>query len=150
MCNLRIWAAGILATGRLLAAGDIVGDARRGEQIFLTERCDRCHSINGQGNPIAQDLGTHVGRDFTPTVMASLMWNHAPEMWAAMKAQGVAPPSLSPEGAAELFAYFVSARYFERPGDAARGKQAMIARQCVECHDITQSNAAGAPPVTRW
>jgi len=36
MCKLRIWAAGILAAGSLLAAGDIVGDARRGEQLFLT------------------------------------------------------------------------------------------------------------------
>jgi len=150
MCKLRIWAAGILAAGSLLAAGDIVGDARRGEQLFLTERCVQCHSLNGRGGSLAPDLATHVGRDFTPTVMASLMWNHAPEMWQAMKAQGVAPPSLSPEGAADLFAYFVSARYFERPGDAGRGKQAMLAKQCLECHGITQSNGAGAPPVAKW
>jgi mono/diheme cytochrome c family protein len=82
--------------------------------------------------------------------MASLMWNHAPEMWEAMRTQGVAPPSLSPEGAADLFAFFVSARFFEKPGDAARGKQVMLEKKCFECHGITQSNAAGAPPVSKW
>ena len=56
--------------------------------------------------------------------MASLMWNHAPDMWAAMEQQGVQKGSMTPEKAADLFAYFVSARYFEKPGDAARGKQA--------------------------
>jgi len=31
---------------------------------------------------------------------------------------------MTPDIAADLFAYFVSARFFERPGDAGRGKQA--------------------------
>ena len=150
MNKLRVILAGALLAGSALGAGEIVGDARRGEQLFLTERCVQCHSINGKGGNRAPDLGTHIGRDFTPTIMVSLMWNHAPEMWEAMRTQGVAPPALSPEAAADLFAYFVSARYFEKAGDAARGKRAMMAKNCFECHGITQSNAAGAPPVVKW
>jgi len=149
MSKLQVVAAGVLAWSTL-AAGQPVGDARRGEQLFTTERCVQCHSLNGRGGRLAPDLGIHIGRDFTPTIMASLMWNHAPEMWASMKSQSVAPPAISPEAAADLFAYFVSARFFERPGDAARGKQAMIEKKCFECHGITQSNAAGAPPVSKW
>jgi len=149
MSKFRIAAAGLLAAGSALAAGSL-GDARRGEQLFETERCVECHSINGRGGRIAPDLGTHVGRDFTPTIMATLMWNHAPEMWEAMKARGVALPALSTDDAADLFAYFVSARFFEKPGDAGRGKQTLMAKQCLECHGITQSNAAGAPPVSQW
>ena len=45
---------------------------------------------------------------------------------------------LTPEQAADLFAYFVSARYFEKPGDAARGKQAFAAKHCADCHGITE------------
>ncbi len=75
-----------------------------------------------------------VDRDFTPAVMASLMWNHAPDMWAAMKKQGIVKGQMTPEAAADLFAYFVSARYFEKPGDAGRGKQAFAAKHCAECH----------------
>ena len=140
-------ACGLLALNALAAD---MGDARRGEQLFQAERCIQCHSLNGRGGKSAPDLGSHVGRDFTPTIMASLMWNHAPEMWQAMKAQGVAPPQLSAESAADLFAYFVAARFFEKPGDAGRGKQFLTEQHCFECHGLTQSNAAGAPPVAQW
>ena len=112
MGMFRIMAAGFLAVWSAQAADTVVGDARRGEQLFLTEHCVQCHSVNGRGGRAAPDLGTHIGRDFTPTIMATLMWNHAPEMWEAMKGQGVAPPALSSEAAADLFAYFVSARFF--------------------------------------
>ena len=149
MYMLRVTVAGLWVVCSALAA-EVVGDARRGEQLFLTEQCVQCHAVNGRGRNLAPDLGTHVGRDFTPNIMASLMWNHAPEMWEAMRAQGVKPPAISPEAAADLFAFFVSARFFERPGDAARGKQAMLAKHCFECHGITQSNASGAPPVSKW
>ena len=150
MSKLRITAAVLVAAGSALAAGEAAGDARRGEQIFTTERCIQCHSLNGRGGSLAPDLGTHIGRDFTPTIMATLMWNHAPEMWEAMRTQGVPPPRLTPEAAADLFAYFVSARYFEKPGDAARGKRALTAHHCLDCHGITQSNAANAPAVAKW
>jgi mono/diheme cytochrome c family protein len=150
MPTLRIMAAGALAAWSALAAGIVPGDARRGEEVFRNEQCVQCHSINGKGGSAAPDLAKRVSRDYTPAVMASLMWNHAPDMWEGMKRQGITRPTLTPESAADLFAYFVSTRYFEKPGDAARGKQAFQARHCAECHGITTSNAAGAPPVVRW
>jgi mono/diheme cytochrome c family protein len=127
-----------------------VGDARRGEELFTSQQCIQCHSVNGRGGSFAPDLTRRVDRDYTPTVMASLMWNHAPDMWSAMKKQGIAKGSLTSDMAADLFAYFVSARYFEKPGDAGRGKQLFAARHCADCHGLTTSNAAGAPPVAQW
>jgi mono/diheme cytochrome c family protein len=106
--------------------------------------------VNGKGGKAAPDLGRRIDRNYTPTVMASLMWNHGPDMWAAMKAQGISTPSLTPEQAADLFAYFVSARYFEQPGDAARGKAVFAAKHCSDCHGLTTSKAEGAPPVATW
>jgi mono/diheme cytochrome c family protein len=147
---IRVVAAGAFVAWSALAANVIPGDARRGEQLFETEKCVECHSVRGKGGTFAPDLSRRIDRDFTPTVMASLMWNHAPDMWAAMKKQGIAKPTLSAEEAADLFAYFVSARYFEKPGDAARGKQAFAAKHCADCHGVTTSNAAGAPPVATW
>src|SRR6266567_5152531 len=131
-------------------AAIIPGDARRGEQLFDTEQCIQCHSVKGRGGNLAPDLAKRVDRNYTPTVMASLMWNHAPDMWAAMKKHGITQVRMTPESAADLFAYFVSARYFEQRGDAARGKQAFAAKHCAECHGVTSSNAAGAPPVAKW
>ena len=146
----RVIPVGALVVWSALAAGVIPGDARRGEELFTSQQCVQCHSVKGKGGTRAPDLARRVDRDYTPSVMASLMWNHAPEMWAAMKQQGVTKESMSPEKAADLFAYFVSARYFERPGDAARGKRAFAARHCADCHGITRSPEAAAPPVAKW
>ena len=150
MFRLRVMAAGALVAWSALAANIVPGDARRGEQLFQTEQCVQCHSLKGRGGTLAPDLAQRIGRDYTPAVMASLMWNHAPDMWAAMKNNGVTKTALSPEAASDLFAYFVSARYFEKRGDAARGKQAFAARHCAECHGITSSPVAAAPPVVKW
>src|ERR1035438_2902825 len=147
---IRLVAAGALAACTAFSASIIPGDARRGEQLFDSEQCIQCHSVKGKGGTLAPDLSRRIDRDFTPTVMASLMWNHAPDMWAAMKKHGISKPALSPEAAADLFAYFVSAHYFEQPGDAARGKQAFAAKHCAECHGVPTSIAAGAPPVAKW
>src|SRR5581483_11030182 len=140
----------ILAMAALALRAAPAGDARRGEKLFETEQCIQCHSVNGRGGSIAPDLTRRVDRDYTPTVMASMMWNHAPDMWSAMKKQGITKASMTPDAAADLFAYFVSARDFEKPGDAGRGKQAFTAKHCSECHGVSLSNAAGAPPVAKW
>ncbi len=89
MIRVRVIAAGALTAFSALAAGIIPGDARRGEQLFTSEQCVQCHSVNGKGGSLAPDLGRRIDRNFTPSVMASLMWNHAPDMWAAMKKQGI-------------------------------------------------------------
>ena len=91
-----------------------------------------------------------MDRDYSPSVMASLMWNHAPDMWTAMKKQGVTKSQLSSEAAGDLFAYFVSQRYFEKPGDAGRGKQVFAAKHCAGCHGLTTSPDPAAPPVAKW
>jgi mono/diheme cytochrome c family protein len=77
------------------------------------------------------------------------MWNHAPTMWSAMKQAGVERKGLNEQQAADLFAFFYSSRFFDKPGDAAQGKQAFTSRHCSECHNITGSNGI-APPVAEW
>jgi mono/diheme cytochrome c family protein len=62
----------------------------------------------------------------------------------------VVKSSLSQESAADLFAYFVSARFFEKPGDAGRGKVVFTSRHCADCHGISTAKESGAPPVAIW
>ena len=78
MFMLRVIAVGALVVWSGLAASTIPGDARRGEQLFQSEQCIQCHSVKGKGGTLAPDLARRVDRDYTPAVMASLMWNHAP------------------------------------------------------------------------
>src|SRR5262249_50394833 len=137
-------------TVNLRAATEIAGSSARGEKLFQTEQCVQCHSINGKGGNVGPDLGRVIDRNFTPAALAGLMWNHAPAMWEAMRTRAIQRASLSPESSADLFAYFYSVRFFDKPGDAARGKQIFAAKHCSDCHGIAQSNAAGAPPVASW
>jgi len=125
-------------------------DSQRGERVFQTEGCIQCHSIEGKGGTTAPDLGKRIGRNYTPALLATVMWNHAPSMWSAMRRQGIETASLNEQGAADLFAYFYAARFFDKPGDAARGKRVFSAKHCSDCHGLATSIVAGATPVAQW
>jgi cytochrome c2 len=139
----------VLLTSLATAIAGAAGDAQRGEALFESQKCVVCHSISGKGGTTGPDLGRGFARGYSPAVMASLMWNHAPAMWASMKAQGIERPDLTADDAADLFAFFFSARYFERPGDAGRGKQVFATKRCNECHGVG-TEAGKGKPVSSW
>lgn len=133
------------------AWGDSTGsDSARGAKLFETLRCVECHSINGAGGKAAPDLGRIANRNFTPSTLASTMWNHAPGMWAAMRDRDIRAGDLNEQAAADLFAFFYSARFFDKPGDAGRGKNIFSAKHCGECHGLTDAKNPAAKPVAQW
>ena len=83
-------------------------------------------------------------------MLASVMWNHAPTMWTAMTRQGIQASPLKEQDAADLFAYFYAVRFFDKPGDAGRGKRLFSFNHCSECHGITEVKAEGVKPVVQW
>jgi cytochrome c2 len=133
----------------LLASGT-VADARRGAEFFRTQLCVNCHSIQGEGAKNAPDLGRRFDRDYTPAGIASRMWDHAPVMWQAMTEQKIPLPKVTADQAADLFAFFYSVRYFEKPGEAERGKRLFQSKHCNECHSLTASGNGPGTPVERW
>ncbi len=136
--------------GICAAASLLPGDVDRGKDVFRAQNCVVCHSVNGQGGKSAPDLGRGVARGFSPYVMAGLLWNHAPVMWAAAERMGVARPELGEQQAADLFVYFFAARYFDRPGDIQRGERVFLGNRCVECHGIRSAGREGIQPVVAW
>jgi mono/diheme cytochrome c family protein len=136
----------------LAAAGaaTMAADSTRGERLFKTLSCIECHSVNGAGGHIAPDLGRRIDRNFTSASLASTMWNHAPAMWAAMREREIRSGDLDEQAAADLFAYFYSARFFEKPGDAGRGKRLFKERACGLCHGLTEAVTPGIKPVSQW
>ena len=90
--------AAMLVAGSGMAAHITPGDARRGEQLFQSQQCVQCHSFNSKGGTLAPDLAKRTARAYTPALMASLMWNHAPAR-SAMQKQGISRAALSPESA---------------------------------------------------
>jgi mono/diheme cytochrome c family protein len=131
-------------------AASVPADSSRGERLFTSLSCVQCHSVNGVGGKFAADLGRRIDRNFTPASLASTMWNHAPSMWAAMREREIRAGDLDEQAATDLFAYFYSARFFEKPGDAGRGKRLFTDRACSTCHGLTGSIKAGVKPVSEW
>jgi mono/diheme cytochrome c family protein len=148
MHTFRVLGIAAVVLAHAQAAIVFEADAQRGAELFGSQMCLRCHSINGQGGRLGPDLGRRTDRDYTPALLASLMWNHAPAMWKAARADMLQLPPLSDAQAADLFAYFYSVRYFEKPGDAARGKRLFSARHCSECHGLSGSGPGKV--VTSW
>ena len=142
--------AGLLVAAAAYGATVPSVDSARGQHIFSDQSCIQCHSINGEGAKIAPDLGKRIDRSYTPALLTSIMWNHAPTMWAAMEARGIERPALDEQAAADLFAYFYSARFFDKLGDAGRGKQAFSTNHCASCHAIADLKPGAPKPVAQW
>jgi cytochrome c len=115
-----------------------IGNAGRGAAVVESKGCLLCHSVNGRGGTSAPDLAERTRRAYTPSLLASVMWNHGPDMWAA----GSRIRSLSSGETADLFAHFYSLLYFSAPGNATRGQRVFEQNQCVVCH---APGGTGAP-----
>ena len=62
-------------------------------------------------------------------MMAEAIWNHAPaDVVRHGGRRHFTARGLTHEQAADLFAFFYAFRYFEEPGDAARGKKLFEAK----------------------
>jgi mono/diheme cytochrome c family protein len=131
----------------VFAAG---ADSARGAEVLRRENCLLCHSLRGEGGSVAPDLGRRLGQSYTPAALTSLMWNHAPAMWAEMAARQVPRPHLTEADAADLFAYLYSVRFFDRGADAGRGKQLFDERHCSECHSLSEPSKGPGTAVSTW
>jgi cytochrome c2 len=140
----------LLVTAADLRAATIAADSDRGGRLFETLACVQCHSINGKGGTRAPDLGQMVDRNFTPATLAATMWNHAPAMWASLRERDIRVGDLDDQAAADLFAYFYATRWFEKPGDAGRGKRAFAERGCAGCHGLSNPVLPMVKPVAQW
>ena len=133
-----------------LASCAWAGDAQRGEEVLRRENCLRCHNVRGAGGATAPDLGRDLARRYTPAALASVMWNHAPAMWARMSAEGAAIPRLSVQESDDLFAYFFSVRFFEVPGEAERGRYVFVTKHCADCHSLSEPSQGPGDAVSNW
>jgi len=133
-----------------LAAEQIAGDADRGRELFRSLGCVACHSVDGQGGGYAPDLAKRIGRDQTPTGMAAGMWNRGPVMWSLITKRRLVLPEPDQQQMADLYAYFYSARYFDKPGDAQRGRKIFYWKRCADCHRLPAAGASPAAWPAQW
>ena len=139
-----------LSVGPCLFGAAIEADARRGAEFFQSQLCTNCHSIRGTGGHSAPDLARRLDRSYTPAGIASQMWNHAPVMWRSMSTENIPFPVVETSQAADLFAFFYSVRFFEKPGEAERGKELFQTKGCGGCHALTSDKPSVGTPVDKW
>ena len=107
---------------------------RRGWNLFRKKGCVACHAIRGVGGTVGPDLGSDRPLPRNLTQMAGRMWDHSPEMWAAMKAKGIERPTFAGQEMADLIAFLYSVRYFEMGGSPVIGEALFTERKCSRCH----------------
>jgi mono/diheme cytochrome c family protein len=112
----------------------VAGTPERGEKLVAEKRCLACHSVAGKGGKVGPELGRR--QHVSLTQFAGLMWNHAPGMWAQMKARGIQVPRMTGQEMADIVAYLYASHYFDQPGDVGRGQQLLQGKGCASCHAI--------------
>lgn len=106
--------------------------AQRGAALFQTKHCINCHSLTGRGEGIGPDL-RRAGLPHRYGEMATVMWNHAPQMYRVADAVAVAYPQFQPQELADLLAY-LNAQSTTPQGSAAAGAKTFIEKGCGGCH----------------
>ena len=82
---------------------EMAGDEGRGQQMFQTKGCSRCHSLEGVPS-VGPDLAqSAVVTD--PISLATAMWNHAPSMYAHVREAGIDWPLFQGDEMRDLGAY---------------------------------------------
>ena len=124
---------------------DPPGDRAKGRKLFAEKGCIACHQRGGTGGTDGPSLD--VLKAFTsPLYVSAALWNHGPQMAEAMKAKGIARPTLTGQELRDLIAYLAPATaalsatpVFGLPGRPEAGRMLFVEKKCVECH-----SAAGA------
>jgi cytochrome c551/c552 len=119
-------------------------DPLRGRLIFEQKGCIRCHAIYGYGGDVAPDLGEE---QFLGSFLdlASVMWNHSPQMNRKMRQIDVPRPQFSQQEMEELIAYLYYLPYLGKPGDATKGMVLFSAKGCLKCHSVGSKGGEAGP-----
>lgn len=91
------------------------GRAEAGRTVFLENRFNQCHSVQGVGGRLAPDLAGRK-RQWGLTDFAAAMWNKAPAMVEAMDELAMSAPKLGGGEMADLVAYLYYVELLRRAG----------------------------------
>lgn len=115
------------------------GDPALGKKLFSQKSCGQCHATEGTEKKTGPNLGLQK-KEFPPTIgqLASLMWNHFPQMLREMQKANIKIPDLSAKDMADITAYLFSIRYFDPAGNKVAGKKLFQDKHCSSCHDVSK------------
>ena len=145
---------GLVVVLGFICAPAQASDAGRGLTVLEAQGCLGCHTVReeGAGHEIlepAPDLAGRLVGKYTPTSLASLVWNHSPEMLMEAEVGIGKAPNASEEDWADLFAYLYSLQIDDIDGaNTRRGRELLDEKNCTMCHAL-QGSSEG-PAIADW
>jgi cytochrome c551/c552 len=155
--RLLLGAAVVLIALGPVAAAQSGGDAARGQAVFATKACSRCHHPRGQPGigPSLDDLRRPQGS----YELTGRLWNHAPAMFTVLKIEGIEWPQISAAEMADLMAYLLADPSRDPSPNLVKGQVTLVNKGCLKCHrlrgeggrvgpDLAERRAVYAPAAT--
>ncbi len=139
VCALACCSAGLVAQGIELPT-----DPLDGRIVFEEKQCIACHSVGGYGGTAGPDLS----RDFyfgSGLELASILWNHTPQMNRKFRQMRMDRPNLSEKEMMDLLGFLYYLRYLGEPGSVANGKKLLESKNCLVCHTVGGGPRNGVP-----
>jgi cytochrome c2 len=116
----------------------------KGRIVFEEKGCIRCHSISGFGGDMAPDLSKeHYYGSFLE--LASIIWNHIPEMNRRYRELKLIRPSFSQSEMLNLIGFLYYLRYLGEPGSVSNGRKLLNDKGCIVCHEVAGSGGDKGP-----
>jgi cytochrome c len=124
-------------------------DPTKGNRLFISKGCVRCHAFKGEGGKIGPDFG-RVDLGNTQLELAAKLWNHIPSMNIGIERSKMAKPNLTGEEFTEISAYLYFLRFFDEPGNATRGRSIYNEKGCGTCHPLLGKGKEGEPGLDQF
>ena len=132
------------------------GSPTAGRRLFAEKGCAACHSTKGSGGNGAPPLDDYR-RYRNALFVAQAMWNHGPQMTAAIESSGIEKPYLEGREAADLLAFIrgqtageIPDDKFMLPGSPSSGQRLFAEKACAECHTTNgRSKSNGGPDLSQ-
>lgn len=121
-----------------------------GWTVFVDKGCGACHRVRGVGDgTIGPDLAVlRASRSLFD--LGAAMWNHLPQMGAAMRDSGTQPPRLTPLEFSSLAAFLFTTQYYEASGDPVKGSRLFTTKSCAQCHAVGGRGDSAGPALDRF
>ncbi len=125
--------------GRAAAAGD----PEVGRALFTDKGCVRCHVP--RGSPSAGPALEEVRRPQGEMELAGRLWNHVPEMFAALARDPSRWPRISAGEMADLMAYLQADPARDGEPDPSKGQLVLLRKGCLKCHSLAREGGRIEP-----
>lgn len=138
---------GLLAAG-MSAAAETSGDPERGEKLFISKQCSRCHMPFGEwgGGPKLEALQRRQGA----LELTGRLWNHAPAMFEMLQREELEWPRITVEEMADLMAYLQADPSRDPDPNLFAGQVILVRKGCLKCHRLRGEGGSLGNDLTKY